>query len=196
MEESASDSSQKLESSLSPPALVEQIGKGTWVHYYYSNCSPSVMLYIQRKNEEKRKGHFLVATFQALSAHRDQLRKVCWSLNKDSDQVVSPPQLPFARHTKIYKHIQRQRQRQTKISSTLSDYNCSSPDIQGRHTKGLNKKYIQNLRMHNENHVPFDNVFNDRKQRLSNISGTAKYGIRWKSGSRPIYLDCQLSLLS
>ena len=83
----------------------------------------------------------------------------------------------------------------TKISTKLSLYNCSLPDIQGRHTKGLNKKYIQNLRMHNENHVPFDNVFNNRKQRLSNISGTAKYGIRWKSGSRPIYSDCQLSLL-
>ena len=137
-----------------------------------------------------------MATFQAVSAHRDQLRKVCWSLNKDSDQVVSPPQLPFARHTKIYKHIQRQRQRQTKISSSLSDYNCSSPDIQGRHTKGLYKKYIS--KFENAQYFQtstFDNVFKNRKQRLSNISGTAKYGIRWKSGSRPIYSDCQLSLL-
>ena len=65
------------------------------------------------------------------------------------------------------------------------------------HTKGLYKKYIS--KFENTQYFrtsTFDNVFKNRKQRLSNISRTAKYGIRWKSGSRPIYLDCQLSLLS
>ena len=125
----------------------------------------------------------LVTTVQASALHRDQLREVLGSLDKDSDQVVPPIALAQTfsstkmTHKKLVqlisnKNVKRKKQNLTGQFDSL--YSCMyelHSILQGGWQAGRKKeKRVQGMWV----------IFH----------GWARYTIRQKSG-RPIHSDCQ-----